>query len=251
MMAQSTKYYRGVVGLLCMAAGTLSQAESDIQVGLVGSANSTFYKQMDQEYYLLPLVIAEYDRFYLQGISGGYRLIEFEEGHSLALEVRHTFDGYSSDDSDFLKGMADRDPAWEMGLAYELNLAGGQMKTQLMQDISNTHKGFSARIEYERPYWTSDDLMLSWYTGSEYWNEKKSDYYFGVTAAEANATRSEYRADQTHSLFVGTNAFKQISENLRLIFSAEYLQESDSVDQSPLTEERDQWSTYAGIFYQF
>lgn len=250
-MAQSTKYSRGVAGLLCMAAGTLSQAASDIQVGLVGSANSTFYKQMDQEYYLLPLIIAQYDRFYLQGISGGYRLVQFEEGQSLSLELRHTFDGYSSDDSDALRGMADRDPAWEAGLAYEVDLAGGQMKTKLMQDISNTHKGFSARIEYERPYWTRDDLMFSWYTGSEYWNDKKSDYYFGVTAAEANATRDEYTADQSHSLFVGTNALMQISENLRLIISAEYLRMSDSVKQSPLTERQDQWSTYAGIFYHF
>jgi outer membrane scaffolding protein for murein synthesis (MipA/OmpV family) len=69
-------------------------AESNVQLGFVAAANSSFYKDMSNEYYFLPLVIVEYDRFYLQSIEAGYRLVE-TENQSLAVEIRRTFDGWN------------------------------------------------------------------------------------------------------------------------------------------------------------
>jgi outer membrane protein len=148
-------------------------------------------------------------------------------------------------------GMDDRDAAWETGLAYEVNMAGGQMKTKLMQDISDSHNGFSANFEYEHPFWIDDALMVSWYTRSEYWNSKKTDYYFGVTHEEATSTRPFYAAHESYSFHLGSNAFKRINDKITAIVSAEYLWMSDAVKDSPLTSRQDQWSAYAGVFYQF
>jgi outer membrane scaffolding protein for murein synthesis (MipA/OmpV family) len=250
-MVRRLKFYTGLIGLIGVVINTPSLAEQSVQVGLVTSVNSGFYKDVGEEYYVLPLVIAEYDRFYLQGTHGGYRFFQDNDGQSLALEIRHTFDGYRSDDNDALASMADRDAAWEAGLAYEVNMAGGQIKTKLMQDISDTHNGFSARFEYERPYWIDDALIVSWYTGSEYWNGKKSNYYFGVTPEEAMPTRSVYAPDENYSFYLGSNVFKRIDDNITLIVSAEYLRMSDAAYDSPLTNRKDQWSAYAGVFYQF
>jgi outer membrane protein len=250
-MASKLKLYTSLIGLIGTASNTPSLAEHSVKIGLVTAANSSFYQDMDKEYYILPLVIAENDRFYLQGVQGGYRFFQDDEDQSLALEIRRTFDGYISDDSDALVGMADRDAAWEAGLAYEIGIAGGQVKTKLMQDISDTHNGFSARFEYERPIWTNDALMVSWYAGSEYWNSKKTNYYFGVTPEEATAARSVYTTDESYSLFLGSNAIKHIKNDISVIASAEYLQVTDAIYDSPLTTRKDQWSTYIGVFYQF
>lgn len=250
-MAHNFKLFAFTIGLIGTAVTTPSQAERSIQIGLVTSTNSSLYKDMGQEYYVLPLVIADYERFYLQGIQGGYRLFQDDKGQSLALEVRRTFDGYTSDDSDALAGMADRDAAWEAGLAYEASIAGGQVKTKLMQDISGTHDGFSARFEYERPFRTDDTFMASWYTGSEYWDSDKSDYYFGVTREEARSARPVYTANESHSLYLGANALKRFDERITLMINVEYLRMSDAVNDSPLTARQDQWSAYAGVFYQF
>ncbi|MES9991247.1 MAG: MipA/OmpV family protein [Candidatus Thiodiazotropha sp.] len=250
-MGQRLKRYTALTGLFIATIGTPLQAEQSRQVGLVAAVNSSFYQGADNERYLLPLLIVDYDRFYLQGINGGYRLYRDESGQSLALELRRTFDGYSSDDSDTLDGMEDRDGAWEAGLAYEVSVAGGQAKAKLMQDISATHDGFSARLEYERNLWTDDAHMLTWYAGTEYWDSKKTDYYFGVTREEATSTRAFYAADESVSVYLGSNAVKRISTNISLIASAEYLWMTDTVNDSPLTAKQDQWTAYAGIFYQF
>ncbi|MEW8506102.1 MAG: MipA/OmpV family protein [Candidatus Thiodiazotropha sp.] len=250
-MGQRLKRYTGLAGLFCAAVGTPLLADHSMQMGLVASANSSFYKGAAEEHYLLPLLIADYDRFYLQGINGGYRLYKDDNGQSLALELRRTFDGYNSDDSDALEGMGDRDGAWEAGLAYEMGMAGGRAKVKLMQDISATHDGFSAGIEYERKLWVDDAHAVTWYAGSEYWSGRKTDYYFGVTREEATSTRAIYSADKSYSFSLGSNAIKRIDNNLSLIASAEYLWMTDAVKDSPLTARQDQWTAYAGIFYQF
>jgi outer membrane protein len=254
IMAISLKPHPFFAGVIGIAITTPSMAESELQLGLVTAVNTTFYQGIDEEYYLLPLLIAEYGRFYLQGVHGGYRLFQNDEGQSLALEVRRTFDGYSKDDMDdrdALAGMSDRDAAWEAGLAYEAPMAGGQVKAKLMQDVSDTHNGLSARFEYERPLWTDQTHMLSWYAGSEYWNSNKTDYYFGVTPGEATADHSAYSADDSSSFFVGSNIVKQIDKNITILANIEYLRMNDAVSDSPLVDRQDQWSAYAGIFYKF
>ncbi|MCG8012278.1 MAG: MipA/OmpV family protein, partial [Candidatus Thiodiazotropha weberae] len=111
-MLQNPKIHLALMGLFSLSMSVSLAAEQRVQFGVVVSANSSFYEDVGQDYYLLPLLLVDYDRFYLQGIDAGYRFFEGET-QSLALEVRRTFDGYESDDSDALEGMRDRDQAWE------------------------------------------------------------------------------------------------------------------------------------------
>jgi MipA family protein len=250
-MKQRLRFYTGLIGLIGVAVSMPSLAERSVQAGLAVSAKSSFYKEVGNEQYLFPLVIAEYDRFYLQGAQAGYRLIQDGDVHSLALEIRRTFDGYRSSDSDALAGMSDRDAAWEAGLVYEVSVAGGQVKANLMHDVSGSHEGFSAQLDYEHPLWTDDAHMVTWYTGSEFWSSRKTDYYFGVTAEEATSARLAYDPDESYRFYIGSNVFKRIKTNITVIFNAEYLWSTNAVDDSPLTTRQDQWSTYAGVLYRF
>ncbi|MES9851062.1 MAG: MipA/OmpV family protein [Candidatus Thiodiazotropha sp. L084R] len=49
----------------------------------------------------------------------------------------------------------------------------------------------------------------------------------------------------------GSNVIKRINENITLLANVEYIQASNAVKESPLTDRHDQWSAYVGIFYQF
>ncbi|MEJ2622259.1 MAG: MipA/OmpV family protein [Candidatus Thiodiazotropha sp.] len=222
-----------------------------VQVGPVASVNTSFYQGVGEEYYLLPLVIAEYKRFYLQGIDAGYRFYQREDGQQLAVEIGRTFDGYESNDARFLSGMATRKAAWETRLVYEAIVGGGQLKGKLMQDISHSHEGFSAHLEYERPLWNDETHLVTWLAGGEYWDSKKTDYYFGVDASEARSNRVAYSASDSHNLFVGGNAIKQLTPKFSVMLNAEYRIASDAVKNSPLVSRNDQWSAYGGIFYEF
>ncbi|MBV2124870.1 MAG: MipA/OmpV family protein [Candidatus Thiodiazotropha sp. (ex Ctena orbiculata)] len=249
-MLQSPKMHLALMGLVSLSMSDSLAAEQRVEFGVVASANSSFYEDAGQDYYLLPLLLADYDRFYLQGINAGYRFFQGET-QNLAVEVRRTFDGYESGDSDALEGMKDRDQAWEAGLVYEVNLLGGQAKAKLMHDISNTHDGFTGRVEYERSLLNGKTYMVNWFGGSEFWSRKKTNYYFGVTPEESTSSRPVYTADESYSLFAGVNAVKRLNDRYSLIASADYQWMTDEIDDSPLTTRQDQWTLYAGIFYQF
>ncbi len=250
-MKQRMTFSTGLIGLIGLTLSGLSVAESNIQAGLVAAVNNSFYKGVENEQNVLPLLIAEYDRFYLKGTEVGYKFFQQDKVQSLALELRRTFDGYTNDDSDELGGMADRDAAWEAGFVYEASVLGGQARAKLMQDVSSSHDGFSGRLDYERAVWVADSYAVSLYTGSEYWSSKKTDYYFGVNPDESTATRAEYVAGDNFEIFVGANAHKRVDESISLSFSAEYLWASDAINDSPVTARRGQWSAHAAVFYQF
>jgi outer membrane protein len=250
-MALNSKLHTSLIGLIGAAINPPLMAAQNIEIGWVTSVNSSLYQDVGEQYYALPLVIVESERFYLQGTRGGYRFFQDDEGQSLAFEIRYTFDGYQSDDRDALAGMADRDSAWEAGLSYETSMMGGLVETKLMKDISNTHNGYSAQLDYERSLWIDNRLMVSWYTGSEYWNSKKTTYYFGVTPQEAISTRPDYTTDESYSLYLGSNIHKRINDKITFIVNVEYLWMSDAINDSPLTTRQDQWSAYAGVFYPF
>lgn len=243
----------------CFAAGLSSQAFAEdevdstrqVQVGLVASTNTSFYRGVGEKNYLLPLAIAEYKDFYLQGIDVGYRLYRSKDGQGLAVEIGRTFDGYESDEADFLTGMADRKAAWEARLVYEAPVGGGQLTGKLMQDIGHSHDGFAARLDYERPFCVGESHMMTWFAGGEYWDSAKTNYYFGVNASEARPNRAAYAASDSFSLFVGGNAIKRLSPKFSLIISAEYRSANDALADSPLVTRSDQWSAYGGIFYSF
>ena len=234
-----------------VSATQKQSSELQLELGLAVSANTRFYRSVGEKYYLFPLVMAEYGRFYLQGTQGGYHFYQGEQGQQWSLEVNRTFDGYSGGDGDYLAGMAERKPTWEAGLAYQVLLVGGEIKGKLMQDIGNRHKGVSARLEFERPAYTDDRQMLSWYAGVEYWDRKKTDYYFGVATHEVRGDRVAYKASASHNFFVGLNALRQLSPSFTLFFNTAYLRGGSALDASPLIERENQWLAYSGVFYRF
>lgn len=228
-----------------------AESELHLQVGVVAAANSSYYQGVGFEQFALPLIIAEYKQFYLQGTFAGYRLYHGESGQGLAVEIGGTFDGYESDDAGFLLGMADRKSAWEAGLVYWAPVAGGQLTGKLMQDVGDKHGGFSARIDYERPLWIDETKLVSWFLGAEYWDRAKSDYYFGVKASEARPNRPMYSAPDSVSFFLGGNFIKQLSPRFSLVVIADYRVADSAVGNSPLATRADQWSAYSGVFYEF
>jgi outer membrane protein len=251
MINHSVLRHSVLLGLTSALLGTPALAESDLRIGLSASANTSLYEGVGSEQYLFPLLFLEQDRLYFHGIRGGYRFLRDDQGQSLALEVRRTFDGYDHDDSAALAGMADRKPAWEVGLVHEFGVAGGQIKTSLMHDVSDRHNGFSAKGEFERPLLQQENYQLSWYAGLEYWSDGKADYYFGVDHLEARPRRPDYDPEEVYFLSLGGNAAMRIDERFSVVFNAEYSLASDGVGDSPLVTRRDQWSAYGGLFYRF
>ncbi len=223
----------------------------NLQIGIAGVANTSVYSGITEEHAFVPLVMASYKNFYFHGDTAGYRFYQTEKGSALSLELGYTSDGYNSTDGSVFSGMDDRKGAWEIGLAYETMVVGGQFSANLMQDIGESHQGLSVQFNYERPFWMGPSHMVSWYAGADFWDQERTNYYYGVNTSEVKAGRQEYKASANTSLYIGTNAVKQLNSKLALMLNAQYLMVGEAVDDSPLVNRDDQWSMLAAVIYQF
>lgn len=86
-------YFSIFVSCLLLGLSSHSLAERDAdkswqaQAGMVASVNTSFYREVGEEKFVLPSVMAEYKGFYLQGIDFGYR---FFQGLALANDLFNT-----------------------------------------------------------------------------------------------------------------------------------------------------------------
>lgn len=246
-----TKRMPGVLAWFFVFLSGGSFAKQDVQIGLVGVVNSSFYQDADEQYFVVPVGFAEYKGFYLDGINAGYRFGDLSRVHQFSVELRPTFDGYLASYSDALAGMSDRDETWEAGLAYKGWLLDGQVSAKLMYDILDVHQGFSANLDYESSILEREQLEVSLYVGAGYWNQDKTHYYFGVEPNEVRAGREAYQAKDSYSVYLGANLFKDVTSNVTLLASTEYISRSSAVKDSPITAYSDSWLIYAGALYKF
>lgn len=80
----------------------------------------------------IPLIELSAERFSLQGIRAGYRLVE-GDGLDLDLRLRARFGGLDPDDSPALAGMEARSGTAEAGLALGIDLGGPWRATALVR----------------------------------------------------------------------------------------------------------------------
>lgn len=245
-----------VLVITCLAAGACVAAEAvehgerswEAEVGVVAAINTSYYRGVGSEEWLLPLVMVEYGDLYIHGVEAGYRLWEGGGGETFSIEGGITFDGYESGDAPVLVGMSDRESALEVGFVYRRVVASGELEIGFRNDMVSSHDGYSVNLEYGRKLWGNEKHRVDGYAGLEYWNEEKTDYYFGVRETEARSWREAYRASDTVHCFVGLNAVRKLGRHYSLIISAEYRTSGDTVSDSPLVTRNDQLSAYIGIF---
>ena len=241
--------------MLLVSANAFSQETTqdafNMKIGVGVSANTGVYSGINEEFSVVPLIMLEYKNFYFQGATAGYRIFQHANGTGLSFEVSRTSDGYKASDANELKGLDDRIGAWEIGLNFETMVIGGQLKANLMQDVSETHEGLSAKLQYERPLLMGATHMMTWYAGGDFWDQERTQYYYGVNQSEATTSRASYKPTNSTNLFVGTNVIKQLSPKFSVLANAQYMMLGEAREESPLVNKDDQWSTFAAVVYQF
>lgn len=241
-----------LLAALCSAsANTRAEDERKIvvQIGAAAAIAGSLHDGADTDLNLFPLLIVESGHFYFRGLQIGYRLVE-RGNTSLAIQLEYATEGYQSGDSDALAGMRTRRAAWESGFVLSRQLAQGQLELKLMHDVSGTHDGYSAEVNYERVIRTTSGGTTSAFLTGELYDAKKVDYYFGVREAESTAGRAAFQQSSTTGASVGVNHVQRLGERFALIGSIGYRAFDDDISLSPIVDKNWQIRAYAGFTYQ-
>jgi outer membrane protein len=146
--------------------------------------------------------------------------------------------------------LADRDFALNGGIEFLYISPWGDIQAQVLSDVSSTHDGQEAWLSWSHPWYTrTNEFTLT--LGLEWKSSNLVSYYYGVREDEAFFGRDFYEGGSGTNGFIRFAARHAFSPHWNLVgmIEREYL--SSTISNSPIVDDRQVDTFFAGLFYQF
>lgn len=219
-------------------------------VGMAVSVSDEPYRGVGTEVQPMPILRYRGKRFAAFGPFMSYQLSPLDRPLALKAVLGPAFDGYDSDDSDYLDGMDDRDMTAEGGLELELDGDVAEVALTWKHDLLSEHDGYSVELSLRRPT-PVGRVFVAPSISYVYDSDDRSDYYFGVRPEEATAERPAYELDGTHNWRAGVVATTNLTRKVFAIAGANYTVFDDDISDSPIVDQDGQFRVFLGFGYMF
>ena len=250
--------HRAAAGLLAVVVSGIAFASSDPFAGIAAEdgvaigpgirAERWPYRDAGTRYDFFPMYLYEGRRFYLHPTSVGLKL-GASEARRLDVFLRQRLEGHPVEDiPPSLTGMEARETGIDAGVGYQVGGRWGVAFAEAMRDVSGASKGTELRLGYKYP-WRSGNFWLRPHVTIGVRSAKLNDYYFGVRAHEATATRPAYRAGSGATAEVGLYAAYRLTERWRLFGGATVTRLPGEAAASPIVQHRTLRSVMLGVMY--
>lgn len=234
-----------------------SDGDADLGVGFTVSATTRPYNSPDTVLAALPYFTASKNGFYISGLNVGYELTADPDPYvapelSLRIDILGIprFLGYKVMESPVLEGLQDTDYSIHAGVSLSLVNGPVNLNLQLLTDVLNESNGseiigtISKTVTYNKLSVTPA-LSLNWQ------NDSLVDHYYGVSAANATASRAAYNADSVVNTSISITAGYPVTPKINAFgaIRAELL--GVEISDSPIVDEDTISSATFGVVYSF
>lgn len=145
---------------------------------------------------LVPLYLYEGKYLFARGTAGGVHLLR-NEAVELNLYLRYRFQRLDPDSNSYYEGLEERQQSVDAGFELAFRQDWGELSLDWVADVLDQHNGQEARLSYRYRFawgpW-SISPFISW----AWQNDNLSNYYFGVSDAEATAGRPAYAPGESN-----------------------------------------------------
>lgn len=221
----------------------------DAHVGLGPYLQSQPYANADPIVVPSPVIFFDNRLFYVRWTRFGMYFYG-KQNWGLSLTVQPRPWGYQAEDSPQLAGMAERQSAWEGGIALGGRNRLGFAELTYFHDLEDKSNGALLRVEAGKTitggrWFHVPSIYIIRY------NQPMIDYYYGVRQTESTAQRPAYtpgaavNAALQHFLMYEMNRYWYLCANARIDYLAPEIRHSPLVD--------DQWmvSAMVSVLYKF
>jgi outer membrane protein len=244
--------------ILMLSAAVFAQDANDtwgstFKVGAAGVFGPSPYRGGDPIAMPFPLIMYEKGNFRFFGTQLSYDFYD-EDGWVFQGLGQIRLEGYDEDDSRHLKSMGDRDPTFEMGVGLKKDLGFSVFNTTFTNDVLGKHNGYEVRMFFDKRIkhcFNVEGLTTTPSVGVSFRNKNLNNYYYGVRAKEATATRAYYKVSDSVNPFVGVSMTYPLGEKWELFSSANIEFLDDEIRSSPIVD-GDYFATFMiGAMYTF
>ncbi len=245
----------GLLSFHSFASDGLSPGDSQskwIVSGYAVSLNNIYEGEKDMTL-VLPNVEYRGDRLFLKGGDFGVRLYspqDFSMGVMLTGRASFLNDNGEYKNNTQLAGLQEREASLEAGLYFIHNSTMGQLKVKLLDEVSNKHNGQRADVNYvfdlSHKGWRINPSI-----GATWESKDTNNYYYGVSASEANAQRAQYTATSSTSVNTAINARYAMNDNWDINLGAGYTLLGDGISDSSIVQDNEIVHAVVGATYNF
>ena len=198
---------------------------------------------------LVPLYLYRGKHLFARGTAGGLHLVN-RDTVELNLLARYRFQKLNPDSNAFFAGLEERKQTLDAGLELAIRQKWGEIKLDWVTDALNRHEGQEARFSY-RYRFDAGPWSFSPFVSWSWQDENLTNYYFGISEAEATAERPSYLPGESEWVSFGMNTSWQVSDRFLLFGNVAFGGADSSVLNSPLVEEEGFASGFLGGTYLF
>lgn len=247
-----------LMGMVCFFFAVAAYAQENIGtehqnvVALAMISRSRPYKDLDAEMMVVPAIMWQYKRFFIEGAKAGF-IVKQEADVRFDLFVEPRFMGYDADDGSFLNGMEDRTYSLDGGIRFKKAfplLEAVSITSTVVADMLSEHEGYQADVDLARPV-NIAGFRLTPRIGVRWQSEELVEYYYGVRPEEVSGERTEYHPDDAINFLAHLQATAEVTGGW-VVFAGMGLELlSDEIRHSPLLEDDYIISAMLGVTKRF
>lgn len=220
-------------------------------VGIGAISRSSPYRDYDGGVtQVIPAITYTGDRLQILGPNISYGLVGSGKVR-LAAAGAYRPGVYDEDDSDYLKGMGDRDSTFTAGLALQVELPQGfDLSLGYQHDVLDRIGGGEASVAVDKSFQLGA-FRLSPQLGINWLSQDLADYDFGVPQDKATADRPAYRVDSTVTFDAGVGVLYEINADWLVVMNVAVEFFADEITDSPIVEDDYVLKGFVAVNYVF
>ncbi len=231
--------------------GADEQDGSKWGLGVGASITHSQYKGIGNDNSFLPLVT--YESKYAK-LFGNFLDIKLPSEGPLDFSLRTKValgEGYKASKSPYLSGMKSRNGSIYLGAATTLHAGFADLSFDYLKDVSGNSKGSQLQFGIDHSFSFDRRYQVTPHASITRLDAKYVDYYYGVKASEATATRPEYLGRSTTETEFGVRFGFLITRNQRLLLDVSDTHWGSGISNSPIVDKKSTPGFKIGYIYGF
>lgn len=218
-------------------------------IGLGAAVIDRPYRDYDNETKALPILY--FENRWLEANAGRFDFkINESDVLNFRVRARYALDGYDTDESEYLRGMEERDDSVWAGAAVVWNNPVAEISAEYLVDTMDKSTGSRARILAEHRFGMGR-FGVTPRVGAEWVDDKYVSYYYGVRPEEATLARPFYEGEGTVNVEAGLRLDYSPTQRHSFFVDVAATEFGDEIKQSPLVDQSRSTRISAGYLFRF
>ena len=198
---------------------------------------------------LIPLYLYEGKYLFFRGTAGGVHFVK-NDTFEFNIYAKYRFQKLDPESNVFYQGLEKRKQTLDAGFQASMKKNWGELKFHWITDTLNNHQGQEVQFAY-RYYFEAGPWSISPYASWTWQDDNLTNYYFGVSEAEALPDRPAYAPGESQWLGFGLNTAWHATDRIVLFANIGFAGTDSDVINSPLVEEAGFSQAFIGGTYVF